>query len=54
MIVRHTVLVSCTVYHEETRLRAGVPVNHDDSVNERHEGSKLNVSKQHRPDLQDT
>ena len=41
----HThMLVSCSAYHDETRLRAGSVVDHDDSVNERHEGSKLNVS----------
>ena len=44
-LVWHThMLASSCAYHEETRLRAGEPVDHDDSVNERHEGSKLNTS----------
>ena len=33
-------LVSSSTYHEETSLRAGEPVDHDDSVSERHKGSK--------------
>jgi hypothetical protein len=45
------VLASCSVYLDETRLRAGTPVDHDDSVNERHEGSKLNVSWSNTKDL---
>ena len=44
-------LASCSVYLDETRLRAGTPVDHDDSVNERHEGSKLNVSWSNTKDL---
>ena len=37
----HThMLVSSSTYHEETSLRAGEPVDHDDSVSDRHEGSK--------------
>jgi hypothetical protein len=44
-LVWHThMLSSPCAYHEETRLRAGEPVDHDDSVDERHEGSKLNTS----------
>ena len=33
-------LASSSTYHEETSLRAGEPVDHDDSVSERHKGSK--------------
>ena len=41
----HThMLASCSAYLEETRLRAGSAVDHDDSANERHKGSKLNIS----------
>ena len=44
-LVWHThMLASSCAYHEETRLRAGEHVDHDDSVNDRHEGSKLNTS----------
>ncbi len=44
-LVWHThMLASTCAYHEETRVRAGEPVDHDDSVNERHAGSKLNTS----------
>ena len=39
----HThMLQSCSVYLEETRRRAGEPVDHDDSVNDRSTGSRLN------------
>jgi hypothetical protein len=38
----HTHMLACSSsYLEETRVRAGEAVDHDDSVNERHEGSKL-------------
>lgn len=41
----HThMLVSTSAYLEETRIRAGVCVDHDDSVNQRQVGSKLNRS----------
>ena len=41
----HThMLASCSTYHEETRIRAGAAVDHDDSVNDRCDGSKLNLS----------
>ena len=39
----HThMLISSSLYLEETRLRAGEPVDHDDSVNDRRTGSMLN------------
>ena len=41
----HThMLAEPAAYLEETAERAGEPVNHDDSVNQRHKGSKLNTS----------
>ena len=41
----HThMLAAPAAYLEETAERAGEPVNHDDSVNQRHKGSKLNTS----------
>ena len=41
----HThMLVSSAAYLEETQVRAGESVDHDDSVNQRYEGSKLTTS----------
>lgn len=41
----HTHMLSSSIaYHKETRFLAGEPVDHDDSVNQRQEGSKLQVS----------